>query len=60
MHWTDRRERYRRHINGNKCLHPGSVCDDAISARIAEDLGFEGRHVRGLHQIVLRAGATRI
>src|SRR5579863_5788543 len=40
MHWTDRRERYREHINGNKCLHPGSVYD-AISARIAEDLGFE-------------------
>src|ERR1700722_16172965 len=40
MHWTDRRERYREHIHGNQCLHPGSVFD-AISARIAEDLGFE-------------------
>jgi carboxyvinyl-carboxyphosphonate phosphorylmutase len=40
MHWTDRRERYRALINGNECLHPGSVFD-AISARIAEDLGFE-------------------
>jgi carboxyvinyl-carboxyphosphonate phosphorylmutase len=39
MHWTDRRERYRALINGNECLHPGSVFD-AISARIAEDLGF--------------------
>src|SRR6185503_19764446 len=40
MHWTDRRERYRELINGSECLHPGSVFD-AISARIAEDLGFE-------------------
>ena len=40
MHWTDRRERYRAHISGNECLHPGSVFD-AISARIAEELGFE-------------------
>jgi carboxyvinyl-carboxyphosphonate phosphorylmutase len=40
MHWTDRRERYRAVIGGNECIHPGSVFD-AISARIAEDLGFE-------------------
>src|SRR6204780_4271935 len=40
MHWTDRRERYRALINGKECLHPASVYD-AISARIAEDLGFE-------------------
>jgi len=40
MHWTDRRERYRTLIAGNQCIHPGSV-HDAISARIAEELGFE-------------------
>jgi carboxyvinyl-carboxyphosphonate phosphorylmutase len=40
MHWTDRRERYRAVIGGSECIHPGSVFD-AISARIAEDLGFE-------------------
>ena len=40
MHWTDRRERYRAAIAGNECLHPASVFD-AISARIAEELGFE-------------------
>ena len=40
MHWTDRRERYRALINGDECLHPGSVFD-AISARIAEELGYE-------------------
>lgn len=40
MHWTDRRERYRALIAGKGCIHPGSV-HDAISARIAEELGFE-------------------
>jgi oxaloacetate decarboxylase len=40
MHWTDRRERYRAVLAGKECIHPGSVFD-AISARIAEDLGFE-------------------
>jgi oxaloacetate decarboxylase len=40
MHWTDRRERYRAVIGGNECIHPASVFD-AISARIAEELGFE-------------------
>jgi carboxyvinyl-carboxyphosphonate phosphorylmutase len=40
MHWTDRRERYRSVIGGSACIHPGSVYD-AISARIAEELGFE-------------------
>ena len=39
-HRTDRRERYRELvIHGSQCLHPGSVFD-AVSARIAEDLGF--------------------
>jgi carboxyvinyl-carboxyphosphonate phosphorylmutase len=40
MHWTDRRERYRATIAGSACIHPGSVYD-AISARIAEEIGFE-------------------
>jgi oxaloacetate decarboxylase len=40
MHWTGRRERYRAVLRGDRCVHPGSVFD-AISARIAEDLGFE-------------------
>jgi carboxyvinyl-carboxyphosphonate phosphorylmutase len=40
MHWTDRRERYRAVLAGDACIHPGSVYD-AVSARIAEDLGFE-------------------
>jgi carboxyvinyl-carboxyphosphonate phosphorylmutase len=40
MHWTDRRQRYRAVLAGNQCVHPGSVFDP-ISARIAEELGFE-------------------
>jgi oxaloacetate decarboxylase len=40
MNWTPRRKRFRELIAGNRCYHPGSVFD-AISARIAEDLGFE-------------------
>jgi len=40
MNWTERRARFRAILSGNRCVHPGSVYD-AISARIAEDLGFE-------------------
>src|SRR3984885_13462280 len=40
MDWTDRRERLRAVIAGPRCIYPGSVFDP-ISARIAEDLGFE-------------------
>jgi len=40
MHWTDRRENYRAVLAGGACVHPGSV-HDAISARIADELGFE-------------------
>ena len=40
MNWTERRERFRTLLAGEACVHPGSVYD-AISARIAEDLGFE-------------------
>jgi carboxyvinyl-carboxyphosphonate phosphorylmutase len=38
--WSERRERFRKILGGNRCVHPGSVFD-AMSARIAEDLGFE-------------------
>ncbi len=40
MNWTDRRTRFRAILEGDRCVHPGSVFDP-ISARIAEDLGFE-------------------
>ncbi len=37
---TDRRRRFRNVLAGPACVHPGSVFDP-MSARIAEDLGFE-------------------
>lgn len=40
MNLTKRRENYRSILEGSKCVYPGSVFDP-ISARIAEDLGFE-------------------
>ena len=40
MNLTDRRLRYRAILEGDKCVHPGSVFDP-ISARAAEDVGFE-------------------
>ena len=40
MHWTNRREKFRAYLEGDKCYHPGSVFD-AMSARMAEDIGFE-------------------
>lgn len=40
MHWSDRRRKFRAVLDGNICVYPGSV-HDPISARIAEDVGFE-------------------
>lgn len=40
MDWTDRRRRFRAVLAGEACVHPASVFDP-VSARIAEDLGFE-------------------
>jgi carboxyvinyl-carboxyphosphonate phosphorylmutase len=40
MNLSQRRERFRSILAGDRCVHPASVFDP-ISARIAEDLGFE-------------------
>ena len=40
MDFSERRERYRAILASNECVYPASVFD-AISARIAFDLGFE-------------------
>src|SRR2546425_6479019 len=37
---SERRKRYRQVLEGNVCMHPASVFD-AMSARMAESLGFE-------------------
>jgi carboxyvinyl-carboxyphosphonate phosphorylmutase len=46
MDWTERRERLRSIIAGGRCIYPGSVFDP-ISARIAEDVGFEAMMFAG-------------
>ena len=46
MDWKDRRRRFRGVIAGQRCIRPGSVYD-ALSARIAEDLGFEAGMLGG-------------
>jgi len=38
--WSERRQRFRALLAGDKCVHPASVFDP-MSARIAEDIGFE-------------------
>jgi carboxyvinyl-carboxyphosphonate phosphorylmutase len=40
MRPSERRQRYRRVLEGQACVHPASVFD-AMSARMAESLGFE-------------------
>ncbi len=40
MNTHPRRQKLRDIFNGDRCVHPGSVYDP-ISARVAEDLGFE-------------------
>jgi len=40
MDWSARRTRFREIFSGDRCVHPGSVYD-AISARAAQDIGFE-------------------
>jgi oxaloacetate decarboxylase len=40
MNWSDRRRRFRDILRGTRCYHPASVFDP-LSARIAQDLGFE-------------------
>ena len=40
MRFKERREKFRALIEGDRCVYPASV-SDPISARIAEDIGFE-------------------
>ena len=40
MRWNKRRERMRELLESNACYHPASVFDP-MSARVAEDIGFE-------------------
>ena len=38
--WTERRQQFRAILEGSGCVHPASV-HDPVSARIAENIGFE-------------------
>ena len=40
MNLTERRQRFRTILAGDRCVHPGSVFDP-LSARAAQDVGFE-------------------
>ncbi|NNE64372.1 MAG: isocitrate lyase/PEP mutase family protein [Gammaproteobacteria bacterium] len=40
MNWQNRRERFRKQLGEDTCVYPASVFDP-ISARIAEEIGFE-------------------
>ena len=40
MNWSERRKRFRRTLESDRCINPGSVFDP-ISARIAEEVGYE-------------------
>jgi len=46
MHWTVRRENFRKILAGNACIFPASVYDP-VTMRIAEDLGFEAGMLGG-------------
>ena len=46
MRFKKRREAFRALLEGDRCVHPASVFDP-ISARIAEDLGFEAGMIAG-------------
>jgi len=44
--WSTRRAQFRSLLEGDACVHPASVFDP-LSARIAEDLGFESSMLAG-------------
>ena len=44
--FSGRRERFRAILAGSRCIHPASVFDP-MSARVAEDLGFEAGMLAG-------------
>jgi carboxyvinyl-carboxyphosphonate phosphorylmutase len=59
MNLSDRRQRFRRLLNGDKCFYPGSVYDP-ISGRIAEDLGYEFGMLAGSTAALVVLGAPDI
>ncbi|MEO0671960.1 MAG: isocitrate lyase/PEP mutase family protein [Pseudomonadota bacterium] len=54
--WQRRRQAFRRHIENEVCLFPASVFDP-LSARIAEDIGFEAGMFAGSQAALAILGA---
>jgi oxaloacetate decarboxylase len=44
--WSERRAKFRRILAGDRCVYPVAV-HDAMSSRVAEDLGFEATMMPG-------------
>jgi carboxyvinyl-carboxyphosphonate phosphorylmutase len=40
MRFSQRRKNFRAILNGDRCIHPGSVADP-MTARVTQDAGFE-------------------
>ncbi|MEP4378505.1 MAG: isocitrate lyase/phosphoenolpyruvate mutase family protein [Alphaproteobacteria bacterium] len=40
MRWSERRKNFRTILNGDACVHPGSVADP-MTARITQEVGFQ-------------------
>jgi oxaloacetate decarboxylase len=59
MSFSDRRERFRQVLQGNVCYRPGSVFDP-LSARIAEDLGYQFGMLAGSSASLTVLGAPDI
>ncbi len=59
MHWGNRRKKFRALLESKKCYHPASVFD-ALSGRIAEDLGFECGMYAGSNSTLAILGAPDI
>lgn len=59
MDWTPRRAALRAVLDGDECVHPASVWDP-LSARIAEDLGFETAMLAGSTASLAVLGAPDI
>ena len=59
MHWSQRRQTFREILSSDLCIYPGSVYDP-LSARMAEDLGFEAAMFAGSTASLTVLGAPDI
>jgi carboxyvinyl-carboxyphosphonate phosphorylmutase len=59
MHWSNRRKKFRALLESKKCYHPASIFD-AMSGRIAQDLGFECGMYAGSNSTLAILGAPDV